>query len=206
MAKRSYSMERRAALEAKTRERIVRATVALHAEHGPSATSYGMIAKRAQVAPQTVYNHFPDLAALLGACTGHVMEQAPALGVETFRSGRSAAARLAQLASAVFARHAYLAPWMRRGWYEAVLVPELGAILAQGHASLRQLIATAVAPEREPTAGFVDAASVLLSFPAWQELTRHRSNSKAARIAADCLADLLPRLTRPPSRKAKSKS
>jgi len=197
-------MQRRDALEAKTRERIVRATVALHAEHGASATSYGMIAKRAQVAPQTVYNHFPDLSSLLGACTGHVMNAAPPLGMESFRSGRSPSARLAQLAAAVFARHAYLAPWMRRGWYEAMLVPELGAILAPENQSLRQLIAAAVAPEREPTAGFVDAACVLLSFPAWQELTRNRSNSEAARIGGDCLADLLPRLTHPLPRKAKS--
>ena len=206
MARRAYSMERRAALEAKTRERIVRATVALHAEHGPSGTSHAMIAKRAQVAPQTVYNHFPDLGALLGACTSHVMDRAPPLGMETFRSGRSPAARLAQLAEAAFARHAYLAPWLRRGWYEAQLIPELAAILAPQNHSLRRLIAAAVAPEREPTAGFVDAASVLLGFPAWQELTRDRSNSEAARIAGDCLADLLPRLTRPQTQKAKSKS
>lgn len=206
MAKRPYSMERRTALEAKTRERIVRATVALHAEHGPSGTSHAMIAKRAQVAPQTVYNHFPDLRALLGACTGHVMDRAPPLGMESFRSGRSAAARLARLAEAVFARHAYLAPWMRRGWYEAVLVPEVGAILEPANSSLRELIAAAVAPEREPTAGFVDAAFVLLSFPAWQQLTRNRSNSEAAHIAGDCLADLLLRLTRPHPRKAKPKS
>ena len=206
MAKRSYSMKRRAVLEAKTRERIVRATVALHAEHGASGTTYAMIAKRAQVSAQTVYNHFPELSALFGACTGHVMDEAPPLGAESFRSGRSPEARLAQLAAAVFARHAYLAPWMRRGWYEAVLVPELGAVLAPNDVQLRELIAAALGPEREPAAGFVDAASVLLSFPAWQELTRRRSNVEAARIAGDCLAGLLPRLTRPQPRKAKSRS
>ena len=127
MPKRSYSMQRRAALEADTRERIVRATVALHAEHGALGTSYAMIAKRAQVAPQTVYNHFPELGALFGACTGHVLDQAPPLDAETFRSGRSPAARLRLLAQAVFARHDFLAPWMRIGWHEAALIPALGA-------------------------------------------------------------------------------
>ena len=72
MPKRTYSMHRRVALEVETRERIVKATVALHAQHGALATTYAMIAKRAQVAPQTVYNHFPKEDALLGACTGHV--------------------------------------------------------------------------------------------------------------------------------------
>jgi len=121
-------MQRRAALEADTRERIVRATVALHARHGALATSYAMIAKRAQVAPQTVYNHFPALGALLGACTGHVLEQAPPLDAQTFRSGRSPEARLRLLAQAAFARHDFLAPWTRLGWHEAALIPELGAL------------------------------------------------------------------------------
>ena len=104
MTKRPYTMERRVALEAETRERIVRATVALHREHGGLGTSYAMIAKRAQVAPQTVYNHFPEQGALFGACTGHVQDRAPPLGVETFRSGRSPANRLKLLAQGVYAR------------------------------------------------------------------------------------------------------
>ena len=93
---------------------------------------------------------------------------------------------------------------MRIGWYEAALIPELGAIMARGNAVLRQLIAAAVAPDREPTAEYVGAAFVLLDYPAWQELTRSRSSPEAARIAAACLADLLPRLTRSQPRKGKS--
>jgi hypothetical protein len=144
------------------------------------------------------------LGALFGACTGHVLERAPPLGLETFRSGRSPAARLRLLAQAVYARHVFLAPWMRISWYEAALIPELGAIMARGNAALRQLIVAAVAPDREPIAGFVDAAFVLLDYPAWQELTRSRSSPEAARIAGDCLADLLPRFTRSQLRKGKS--
>jgi AcrR family transcriptional regulator len=204
MAKRTYTMHRRAALEGETRGKIVRATVALHARHGGMGTSYAMIARRANVSPQTVYNHFPDLGELFGACTGHVLERAPPLGVESFRAGRTPAARLDLLAQAVYARHDYLAPWMRISWYESALVPELGAIVAQGNAALRQLIAAAVAPERQPTEAFVDAAFVLLDFPAWKALTQGRSTPEATRIAADCLADLLPRLTRTSRRKDKS--
>jgi len=195
MTKRPYDMQRRATLEADTRERIVRATVDLHAKHGPLGTSYGMIAKRAQVAPQTVYNHFPAMDALLGACTSHVGSRAPHLGLDTLKSGRTPAKRLELLATAVFARHAYLAPWMRHAWYEAALIPELNAILDKSKAALRQMIAAAIIPEREPSAAFVDAAFVLLDYPAWQTLSQGRSNAEAVRIASDCLADLLPRLT-----------
>ena len=195
MPKRTYSMQRRVALEAETRERIVRATVALHAQHSALATTYAMIAKRAQVAPQTVYNHFPKEDALLGACTGHVLDRAPPLDVATIRSAPSPAARLKLLAQAVFARHNYMAPWLR--WHEAALIPALGAIVAEGNEGLRVLIAATVAPDHEPTADFVDAAFVLLDYPAWQALTRSRSSPEAARVVGECLVDLLPRLNPP---------
>lgn len=204
MPRRSYSMQRRAALEGDTRERIVRATVALHARHGALGTSYAMIAKRAEVAPQTVYNHFPELGALFGACTGHVLDRAPALDATTFRAGRTAAARLRLLAKAVFARHDFLGPWMRVGWHEAALNPELRAALAQRDVDLRQLIAAAVGPDREPSAAFVDAAFVLLDYPAWHQLTRNRSSPDAARLVGDCLADLLIRRAHARTRKEKS--
>ena len=175
----------------------------LHAEHGGLGTSYAMIAKRAEVSPQTVYNHFPGLDALFGACTGHVEAKAPPLGPQTFRAGRTAEGRLKLLACAVYARHEFMAPWLRKGWYEAALSPELGAILDRGKAALRGLVEAAVAPDREPADGFVDAALVGLDYPAWKELTRSRSSAEAARIASDCLAALVSRLTRSPRRKAK---
>jgi len=197
-------MERRSAAETQTRERIVRATVALHAQHGALATTYAMIAKRAQVAPQTVYNHFADDAALIGACTGHVNDRAPPLDATAIRSAPTVPARLTRLAEAVFARHAYMAPWLR--WHEAAQIPALQAIVADGHDGLRTLIAATVAPDYEPTPDFVDAAFVLLDFPAWQALTRGRSSAAAARIAGECLIDLLPRLTRSRSRSRRKPS
>ena len=66
---RSYNSEKRKQLENELRQRIVEATVALHAEKGASATSYKDIAKRADVAIPTVYKNFPDLSGLFYACT-----------------------------------------------------------------------------------------------------------------------------------------
>jgi AcrR family transcriptional regulator len=51
-----------------TRERIVRAVRELHEEVGPAATTVTAIAERAGVQRLTVYRHFPDEAALIGAC------------------------------------------------------------------------------------------------------------------------------------------
>ena len=197
MARRPYSMERRAALESETRERIVRAAVKLHAERGPLGTPFAAIAKRAQVSPQTVYNHFPDLGAILGACTAHVAARAPAVDGSSFRGGRSAEDRLRRLARAVYVRHEYRDPWLRFGYYEAAGIPELAAILARGDDAARALVAAALARDREPAAGVVDAAFVLLDYPAWRTLARDRSTAEAARLAGDGLADLVPRLTRP---------
>jgi len=56
-----------------TRERIVRAAFELHQERGPAYATISAIAKRARVERHTVYRHFPDLVALMRACTEHGM-------------------------------------------------------------------------------------------------------------------------------------
>jgi AcrR family transcriptional regulator len=196
MGRRSYQQKRRAAQLEQKRESIVRATVALHAKHGVLGTSYPMIAARARVSTQTVYNHFPELGQLIGACTGHVMPQAPAVTPDVLKPGRNPEQRLRLLANAVYAQHEYLEPWMRFGWHEARVIPELGSILGQATANLKELIALAVRPERLASPEFIDAALALLAYPGWKQLSQGRSGDAAAKLAGDCLAAVLPALTR----------
>jgi AcrR family transcriptional regulator len=73
--KRAYELKKRAERQDETRQRIVEATVALHEELGPAATSVSAIAERAGVGRPTVYRHFPDDRALFVACTTHYMAQ-----------------------------------------------------------------------------------------------------------------------------------
>lgn len=195
MQRRSYQQKRRAEQLDKKREGIVRATVALHAKHGPLGTSYPMIAARAKVSIQTVYNHFPDLGQLVGACTGYVMPQAPAVTPEVLKPGRNPEQRLRLLADAVYAQHEYLEPWMRFGWHEARVIPELESMLRQATASLKDLIAQALRPEWVASPGFIDAALALLAYPGWKQLSQRRSSDAAAKLAGDCLAAMLPALT-----------
>ena len=61
---RSYSLGKRAVQQADTRRRIVDAALALYQEQGVSATTMQDIARRADVAPGTVANHFGSLDAL----------------------------------------------------------------------------------------------------------------------------------------------
>jgi AcrR family transcriptional regulator len=63
---------RRESLEA-TRQRIAEAAFELHATVGPAQTSISAVAEKAGVQRHTVYNHFPDMTALVRACTEHGM-------------------------------------------------------------------------------------------------------------------------------------
>src|SRR5919202_5355258 len=70
-AKRKYELKKRAEQLAETRRRITEATVELHRTVGPAATQISEVARRAGVQRLTVYNHFPDDASLLAACSEH---------------------------------------------------------------------------------------------------------------------------------------
>ena len=76
--KRPYRMKRRAEQEAETRLRITESAVELHGTLGPARTSVSAVAERAGVRRSTVYRHFPDEAALFGACSAHWMAHEPA--------------------------------------------------------------------------------------------------------------------------------
>src|SRR5712691_1183180 len=68
---RKYELKQRAQSQARTRQRIVEATVELHRSVGPARTTISAIAERAGVQRLTVYRHFPDERSLFQACTGH---------------------------------------------------------------------------------------------------------------------------------------
>lgn len=67
---RAYSMSKRAEDVDRTRLRIVEAAVRLHARVGPRAP-LSDIAAEAGVTRATLYRHFADAEALLGACSAH---------------------------------------------------------------------------------------------------------------------------------------
>lgn len=71
---RRYRMQARSRSVAETRSRIIRAATELHTERGVVATSWEEIAERAEVAPATVYRHFPSLVDLVPACARSVFD------------------------------------------------------------------------------------------------------------------------------------
>lgn len=75
MSPRNYDMTKRRQTVDATRRRILEATMELHAEQGILTTSWEDIALRADVAPGTVYRHFPSLTQLVAACGELSMER-----------------------------------------------------------------------------------------------------------------------------------
>ncbi|MEQ9689610.1 MAG: helix-turn-helix domain-containing protein [Bauldia litoralis] len=74
---RPYTLKKRAAQQAETRQRIVEAAVDLHGTVGPSRTTVTKIAERAGVQRHTLYAHFPDERSLFLACSGLATERDP---------------------------------------------------------------------------------------------------------------------------------
>jgi AcrR family transcriptional regulator len=70
---RSYSLGKRAVQQADTRRRIVDAALDLYQERGVSGTTMQDIARRADVAPGTVANHFGSLEALATEVTERIL-------------------------------------------------------------------------------------------------------------------------------------
>lgn len=195
MSPRRYKLDRRKAAMDETRRRIVEATVALHAEKGGMATTYAMIAERADVAVPTVYKHFPTLRALFTACTGHVEAQAPPLGPEMFEGEADLDARVKRLAEALCASWRFRAPWMRRGIHEMALIPEIADMVQAWREALRGLIALALTPGfgTAPPAKLVTLCEVLLDFTAWQRLSADgtRDDADVAPLLAQALMAII---------------
>jgi AcrR family transcriptional regulator len=72
---RRYSLGKRAEGVIGTRRRIVRAAAALYREQGVSRTTMLAVARKADVAPATVLNHFPTRDVLAGAVAELVREE-----------------------------------------------------------------------------------------------------------------------------------
>jgi AcrR family transcriptional regulator len=70
---RKYALGKRAIQQADTRRRIIDAALALYQEQGVSATTMLDVARRADVAPGTVANHFGSASALATEATGEIL-------------------------------------------------------------------------------------------------------------------------------------
>jgi AcrR family transcriptional regulator len=129
--KRRYELKARAEAQQATRARIAAAASALHEEVGIGRTTVADIARRAGVQRLTVYNHFPDLAALLPACTAHWLDEHPMPDLSPAFAQPEPVHRLRVALRLLYAWYRETAPMQRRTLGERAAVPELDAWLAR---------------------------------------------------------------------------
>ena len=172
---RSYQLRARADHVAATRERIVAATMVLHEEVGPAATTIAEIASRAGVSRPTVYNQFPDDGALFRACSAHFAATHPpptltGLGIE----------------EALLAQYRYYAAneqILTHVWRDAETIPSLATVLEQATRRLHEAAAEIVRSlgRRGARAARAKAfATLALELPAWRSLRRSGLDDKGA--------------------------
>jgi AcrR family transcriptional regulator len=165
---RRYELKERARRQVETRRRIVEATVALHEELGPARTTIADIARRAGVGRVTVYNHFPDDAALIGACSAHWAAANPPPDPRAWAAIEDPRERLQTALQEMFAFYRANEAMLANVTRDTPLVPALAQVLEQAGAPAHERAA------RDIAAGPYSPAltGVALAFPTWQRLIR----------------------------------
>ena len=173
--KRKYKLKARAEAQQATRDRIAAAAVSLHQEVGFAQTTVADIARRAGVQRLTVYNHFPDLDALLPACTAHWNAEHPLPDLAPALALPDPVERLRTALTLLYGWYRETAPMQRRVLGERATVPELDAWLARsGDQALDQLTTALAAGLNRPL------VALALSFWTWERLSQEGLDDEAA--------------------------
>jgi AcrR family transcriptional regulator len=177
--KRRYELKARAEAQQATHDRIAAAASALHEEVGIGRTTVADIARRAGVQRLTVYNHFPDLDALLPACTAHWLEEHPQPDLEAAFAIVDPAERLHAALTALYGWYRETEPMQRRVLGERSTVPELEAWMARSTDPLLADLASALSagfdhPDARPL------VALALDFWTWQRLDSEGLDDAAA--------------------------
>lgn len=190
MTPRKYDMGKRRAAVEETRQRIVEATLALHAEKGIFGTSWQDIARRADVSVGTVYKHFPSLDELVPAC-GELMyaitrppslEDAPRI----FTRANTLEERLGRLISELFDFYERGAPYIETDFQERRL-PAVVEWEAYMRATVAGLVREALA-SAGPDEITVQMVSALLDFSTFKSfLDRDIPKEQAAKTMGEVL-------------------
>lgn len=183
--RRKYELGKRAEQVEETRRRIVEATVALHLTVGPAATEVTEVARRAGIRRPTVYKHFPDGAALLGACSAHWRTLHPAPDIAAWAALPDPAERLRTGIRELYGWYRETEPMTANVLRDAERLPALREIVETG---LGRYLAAVRAelrlgrPRRRAVRAAVAAAA---DFHLWRVLARAGlGDAEAADLAA----------------------
>ncbi|MFC3675493.1 TetR/AcrR family transcriptional regulator [Ferrovibrio xuzhouensis] len=173
MAKRSYTLKKRAENRDETHARIVAAAAALHEELGPAQTTISAVADRAGVQRLTVYRHFADEAALFAACTAHWLDRHPLPDPARWQDIADPAEKLLTALTALYTYYRGTRRMWAASLRDAEAVPALQGPLAEAAASLADYAARlAAGPVSAGAAGPAARATLghAVQFACWASL------------------------------------
>jgi AcrR family transcriptional regulator len=174
--KRKYEMKKRAERHGETRRRIVETTVELHRTRGPANTTISEIAQRAGVNRLTVYNHFPDIADLLKACSRSWTERHPAPDPTPWAKISDPQVRLRTALADLYGFYARTEPMRANVLRDAQTMPELAALLEGSVVpyleEVRGLLAEGWEVRQEGRRRLLATLSLALDFHTWRSLER----------------------------------
>jgi AcrR family transcriptional regulator len=190
LAPRKYTMDKRRAAVEETRQRILEAALALHAEKGIFGTSWQDIAHRADVSVGTVYKHFPSLDELVPACgeLAYAIIRPPSLedAPQIFAEANSLEERLERLISELYTFYERGAPYIETDFQERRL-----PAVVEWEAYMRSTIAGLVREAlvcAEPDEHTVQSVSALLDFSTFKSfLDREIHKEQAAKTISEVL-------------------
>ena len=168
---RSYQLKSRGDSQNRTRQKIIEAAIHLHQTKGLGATSMNDIAEQAKVGKVTVYRHFPDMAAMVGACSGTYFERHPLPDPESWKSIGDASERFRLGLRQTYAYHRATEPMIAQVLAEARDHPVMAPYHAHWHKAANAL-AAAWGPADRCKLNLPAAIALALSFDTWRTLAR----------------------------------
>ncbi|HYH58689.1 MAG TPA: helix-turn-helix domain-containing protein [Thermoleophilaceae bacterium] len=190
---REYKKRARAHQEEETRRRITEAAMTLHGSVGPARTTISAVAERAGVQRATVYRHFPDEAALFGACSSHWAALHPAPDPARWRQIADPGERLRAALGDVYAWYGSDEQMFVNVFRDAELVPGMQVPVEAQIRRFQEFVSELARGRRERGRArkrVVAAIAHALSFQTWQALTRQGglADDEAVAIAAGMVA------------------
>lgn len=175
---RKYELKERAAKQAETRRRIVQATVDLHREVGPARTTISAVAERAGVQRLTVYRHFADEAALIGACASHWQATHPVPNPQPWTKIANPEKRLRTALAELYRYYRSDTAMIANVRRDAPMLPALAATIRDypAYFSLaREILATGWGARGRNRCLLLAALSHVLGFDTWRSLEQEQA-------------------------------
>lgn len=183
--RRKYELGKRAEQVEETRRRIVEATVALHLTVGPAATEVTEVARRAGIRRPTVYKHFPDGAALLGACSAHWRTLHPAPDIAAWAALPDPAERLRTGIRELYGWYRETEPMTANVLRDAERLPALREIVETGLGRYLAAVRAELGRGRPRRRAVRAAVAAAADFHLWRVLARAGlGDAEAADLAA----------------------